>query len=400
MGEPGEQGWRARIMRRVMSHNRWIFHALSTTLHAMTAEPQRFVHLRQALILLAMAAAMAVIFALDTLTEYAVAAAVFHTAIILVAVRWFSPRLVIAFTGLCITLTLASFALTPAGAYRTGLINTGISILAIVITAYLGLKMVAAQNAAHAAQTQLLRITQATSLGQVTASIAHEVNQPLAAIVTSGNACQRWLAQQPPNLEKAGQALERILGDAQRASDVIARIRSMARGEAPSKQKFDLNDAVREMVHLSGADLNQRSIAMDLQLAPGLAPAWCDRVQFLQVLGNLLLNAMDAMQDTPVVQRRITVATQSLGQQLALTVMDAGEGLSMSAKAHLFDAFWTTKRDGMGLGLNICRNMAEANGGRIWATDREDGRSGVVFHVTIAAFVAAGDAAAGGNRFG
>ena len=159
MGEPGEQGWRARIMRRVMSHNRWIFHALSTTLHAMIAEPQRFVHLRQALILLAMAAAMAVIFALDTLTEYAVAAAVFHTAIILVAVRWFSPRLVIAITGLCITLTLASFALTPAGAYRTGLINTGISILAIVITAYLGLKMVAAQNAAHAAQTQLLRIT-------------------------------------------------------------------------------------------------------------------------------------------------------------------------------------------------------------------------------------------------
>jgi C4-dicarboxylate-specific signal transduction histidine kinase len=400
MGESGEQGWRARIMRRVISHNRRIFHALSTTLHAMTAEPRRFLHLRQALILLAMAAAMAVIFALDTLTEYAVAAAVFHTAIILVAVRWFSQRLVIGITALCIALTLASFALTPAGAYRTGLINTGISILAIVITAYLGLKMVAAQNAAHAAQTQLLRITQATSLGQVTASIAHEVNQPLAAIVTSGNACQRWLAQQPPNLEKAGQALERILGDAQRASDVIARIRSMARGEAPSKQKFDLNDAVREMVHLSGADLNQRSIAMDLQLASGLAPAWCDRVQFLQVLGNLLLNAMDAMQDTPAAQRRITVATQSLGQQLALTVTDAGEGLSMPAQSHLFDAFWTTKSEGMGLGLNISRHMAEANGGRIWATDREDGRRGAVFHVTIAAFVTAGDAAAGGNRFG
>lgn len=399
MGESGGQGWRARAMSCAMSHNRRIFHVLSTTLHAMTAEPQRSLHLRQALILLAMAAAMAVIFALDTLTEYAVAAAVFHTAIILVAVRWFNPRLVIAITGLCIALTLASFALTPAGAYRTGLINTGISILAIVITAYLGLKMVAAQNAAHAAQTQLLRITQATSLGQVTASIAHEVNQPLAAIVTSGNACQRWLAQQPPNLEKAGQALERILGDAQRASDVIARIRSMARGEAPSKQKFDLNDAVREMVHLSGADLNQRSIAMDLQLASGLAPAWCDRVQFLQVLGNLLLNAMDAMQDTPVVQRRIMVATQSLGQQLELTVTDAGEGLSMSAKSHLFDAFWTTKREGMGLGLNICRNMAEANGGRIWATDREDDRSGVVFHVTIASFVAAGDAA-GGKKLG
>ena len=396
MSAVGGQGWRARILR----HNQRVFHALSSALHAMTAEPQRFVHLRRTLILAGLAATMAAIFALDTLTEYAVAAAVFHTAVILVAVRWFSPRLVIGVTALCIALTLASFALTPAGAYRTGLINTGISILAIVITAYLGLKMVAAQNAAHAAQTQLLRITQATSLGQVTASIAHEVNQPLAAIVTSGNACQRWLAQQPPNLEKAGQALERILGDARRASDVIARIRSMARGEGPSKQKFDLNEAVREMVNLSGADLNQRSIAMDLQLAPGLAPAWCDRVQFLQVLGNLLLNAMDAMQDTAAVQRRISVATQALGQQLVLTVTDAGEGLSLQAKSHLFDAFWTTKREGMGLGLNISRHMAEANGGRIWATDREDGRCGAVFHVSVAAFVAPGEPAAGGHQLG
>lgn len=396
MSAVGGQGWRARILR----HNQRVFHALSSALHAMTSEPQRFVHLRRALILAGLAATMAAIFALDTLTEYAVAAAVFHTAVILVAVRWFSPRLVIGVTALCIALTLASFALTPAGAYRTGLINTGISILAIVITAYLGLKMVAAQNAAHAAQTQLLRITQAISLGQVTASIAHEVNQPLAAIVTSGNACQRWLAQQPPNLEKAGQALERILGDARRASEVIARIRSMVRGEGPSKQKFDLNEAVREMVNLSGADLNQRAIAMDLQLTPGLAPAWCDRVQFLQVLGNLLLNAMDAMQDTAAVQRRISVATQALGQQLVLTVTDAGEGLSLQAKSHLFDAFWTTKREGMGLGLNISRHMAEANGGRIWATDREDGRCGAVFHVSIAAFVAPGEPAAGGQQLG
>ena len=182
----------------------------------MTTALRRFPHWPRALILAAMAAAMAAIFALDTLTDYAVAAAVFHTAIILVAVRWFSPRVVIGLTALCIVLTLASFALTPAGAYRTGLINMVISILAIAITAYLGLKMVAAQNAAHEARTQLMRITQTTSLGQLTASIAHEVNQPLAAIVTSGNACQRWLAQDPPNLAKAGQALERILGDAQR----------------------------------------------------------------------------------------------------------------------------------------------------------------------------------------
>ncbi|WP_027017280.1 sensor histidine kinase [Comamonas composti] len=350
----------------------------------MKSELRQDSHLRRTLVLLGMVAAMAAIFALDTLTEYAVAAAVFHTAIILVALRWFSPRTVIVITGICIVLTLASFALTPAGAYRTGLINTCISILAIAITAYLGLKMVTAQNAAHAARTQLLRMTQATSVGQLTASIAHEVNQPLAAIVTSGNACQRWLAQQPPNLDKAGQALGRILADAQRASEVIVRMRGMARGDAPHKQAFDLNEAVREMLRLSQAELDKRSVLVEADLASGLAPAFWDRVQFLQVLGNLLLNAMDAMQDVPPQRRRIGVATQALGQQLVLTVSDAGHGLSPSAQSHLFDAFWSTKSQGMGLGLNICRHMAEANGGRIWATDREDGASGAVFHVTMA----------------
>lgn len=363
----------------------------------MSTEPRRFRHWPRALILAAMAGAMAAIFALDTLTEYAVAAAVFHTAIILVAVRWFSPRLVVAITALCIALTLSSFLLTPAGAYRTGLINTLISVLAIAITAYLGLKMVAAQNAAHAARTQLMRITQATSLGQLTASIAHEVNQPLAAIATSGNACQRWLAQQPPNLDKAGQALERILSDAHRASEVIARIRSMARGDAPHRQRFDLNEAVREMAQLSGADIDRRAIALELQLAAGLAPALADRVQLQQVLGNLLVNAMDAMEGlkpTASSPRRIAVATQALGQQLVLSVTDAGTGLSPQARSHLFDAFWTTKPDGMGLGLNICRHMAETNGGRIWATDRDDGRRGAVFHLSLPA---ATDAAPGAS---
>ncbi|CAB5702289.1 Sensor protein fixL [Delftia tsuruhatensis] len=366
----------------------------------MTTAPRHLRHWPRALILAAMAAAMGAIFVLDTLTDYAVAAAVFHTAIILVAVRWFSPRAVIGVTALCIVLTLVSFALTPAGAYRTGLINTVISILAIAITAYLGLRMVSAQNAAHAARTQLMRITQTTSLGQLTASIAHEVNQPLAAIVTSGNACQRWLAQEPPNIAKAGQALERILADARRASDVIARIRSMARGEAPSRQSFDLNEAVREMARLSAAELDRRGTGLDLQLAPSLPPAWADRVHIQQVLANLLLNAMEAMQGTPAARRRIVVATQTLGHQLVLTVTDAGEGLSPLARAHLFDAFWTTKPDGMGLGLNICRHMAEANGGRIWATDREDGGNGAVFHITIACAPAPGAVPATGGRLG
>jgi C4-dicarboxylate-specific signal transduction histidine kinase len=174
----------------------------------------------------------------------------------------------------------------------------------------------------------------------------------------------------------------------------------MARGDAPSRQSFDLNEAVREMARLSVAELDRRGVALDLQLATALQPAWADRVQIQQVLANLLLNAMDAMQHTPAAQRRIAIATQALGQQLVLTVADAGEGLSPLARTHLFDAFWTTKPDGMGLGLNICRHMAEANGGRIWATDREDGRGGTAFHVTIACAPATGDRPSTGLRHG
>ncbi len=345
---------------------------------------------RRALIALALGLAMAAIFVADTMTEYAVAAAVFHTAVILVAVRWFSPRAVVALALACIALTVVSFALTPAGLYSVGLVNTGISILAIAITAYLGLKMVAAQAAAHAAQARLLQIARATSLGALTGSIAHEVNQPLAAIVTSGHACQRWLAQQPPQLEKAGQALQRILADAERASNVVTRIRGMARGEAPRRQRFDLEEAARDMVALSRGALDARGIAVRWDAAPGLPPAWADRVQVQQIVGNLLLNAIDAIDaiDTagPGGVPEIILSLRRPGpEQLELCVTDSGIGLDPAVQAHLFDAFWSTKSQGMGLGLTLCRSMAEAHGGRVWAAPRADGRRGASFHVSLPA---------------
>jgi len=343
--------------------------------------------LRRALIALALGLAMAAIFVADTLTEYAVAAAVFHTAVILVAVRWFSPRAVVALALACIALTVVSFALTPAGLYSVGLVNTGISILAIAITAYLGLKMVAAQAAAHAAQERLLQIARATSLGALTGSIAHEVNQPLAAIVTSGHACQRWLAQQPPQLEKAGQALQRILADAERASNVVTRIRGMARGEAPRRQRFDLEEAARDMVALSRGALDARGIAVRWDAAPGLPPAWADRVQVQQIVGNLLLNAIDTIDTAgPGGVPEIILSLRRPGpEQLELTVTDSGIGLDPAVQAHLFDAFWSTKSQGMGLGLTLCRSMAEAHGGRVWAAPRADGRRGASFHVSLPA---------------
>lgn len=348
---------------------------------------------RRALIALALTLAMAAIFVVDTLTEYAVAVAVFHTAVILVALRWFSPRSVVALALACIGLTVLSFMLTPAGLYGVGLVNTGISILAIAITAYLGLKMVAAQAAAQAAQARLLQIARATSLGELTASIAHEVNQPLAAIVTSGQACRRWLAQQPPQLDKADQALQRVLADAERAGAVITRIRGMARGEAPRRERFDLQDAMREMAELSRGALDARGITLRWEFAPDLRPAWADRVQVQQVLGNLLLNAMDAIDAAQAeaagksaAAREIILGAHALGaDQLQFSVTDSGTGVTPAASAHLFDAFWTTKSHGMGLGLTISRGMVEAHGGRIWAEPRADGRRGTSFHVSLPA---------------
>ena len=351
--------------------------------------------MRRVVMVLLLAVAMAVIFVADTMTEYAVAAAVFHSAVILVAVRWFRPRTVVVLALLCMLLTVVSFALTPGGLYRVGLVNTGISMLAIAITAYLGLKMVAAQAAAHAAQARLLQMARATNLGTLTASIAHEVNQPLAAIVTSGHACQRWLAQQPPQLDKAGQALQRILADAERASNVITRIRGLARGEAPHCQRWSLQAAVREVVQLSHSALDAQGIVVRWDFAPGLPDAWADPVQLQQVVGNLLLNAIDAIGAAvsarpagagPAAEPEIVLSARRLGEdQLQLTVTDSGTGLSPAVSAHLFDAFWTTKDQGMGLGLTLSRSMLEAQGGRMWAESRSDGRTGSHFHISLPA---------------
>ncbi|MDI9856744.1 ATP-binding protein [Comamonas sp. 17RB] len=346
-------------------------------------------HVRRVLMALLLALAMAAIFVADTITEYAVAAAVFHSAVILVAVRWFRPRTVVALALLCMLLTVVSFALTPGGLYRVGLVNTGISMLAIAMTAYLGLKMVAAQADAHAAQARLLQMARATSLGTLTASIAHEVNQPLAAIVTSGHACQRWLAQQPPQLEKAGQALQRILADAERASNVITRIRGLARGEAPHCQRGSLQASVREVVQLSHGALDAQGIVVRWDFEPGLPDVWTDPVQLQQVVGNLLLNAIDAIGTAAATRPagavlEIVLSAHRLGEdQVQLTVTDSGIGLSPAVSAHLFDAFWTTKDQGMGLGLTLSRSMLEAQGGRIWAGPRSDGRMGSSFHISL-----------------
>ncbi len=335
--------------------------------------------------LAAMVVVMAAIFIADTATSYEVAAAVFYTAVILTAARVLDRRGLIALAAICIVLTIISLAFTPTGNLRSGLINMGIAIAAIVLTTCLVLKMEAARAAALDAQAQLMRITRVKSLEGLTTSIAHEVNQPLAAIVTSGHACQRWLAQDPPNIDKARQALERILGDAGRASNIIVRVRSLTRGEPPRKEAFDVNQAVLEIIAQSQAEIEQHGILLETNLDAGLPAALADRVQIQQVLGNLVLNAIEAMAAVPQAARSLRISSQYQGSEIVLAVSDTGAGLPAAVHQHLFEAFWTTKPEGIGIGLSISRAMVEANGGQIWADPLASGGASFRFSIPTSA---------------
>jgi signal transduction histidine kinase len=337
---------------------------------------------RRPLVLLALIVVMAAIFLIDTVTDYAVAAACFYAAVILAARACWRARadhLAIA----CIALTGLSFFLTRFGTYRIGLVNSVIGMLVIGITTYLALNMEAAKAAVQEAQGRLLRVARASTVGELTTSIAHEVNQPLAAIASSAEACQRWLAQDPPNVDKARQTVARILADAHRAGDVIARIRGLTQGAAPERRAFDLNQAVEEMLALSRSELDQHGVAVALLLDADLPPVQADRVQVQQVIGNLILNAVDAMEASAAADRRLSLLTRRDGQRVSLSVRDRGVGLPADHPERVFDAFWTTKH-GLGLGLSLSRSMIEANDGQIRAERPAGGGACFVFDLPIA----------------
>ncbi len=331
-------------------------------------------------------ALMAAIFLADTFTRLEIAVAVFYVAVILAALSFLSRRGVILVALSCAALTLVSLFLTPnGGALRElGLINALISIAAIGVTAYLALKRAAAEDAAFEARTQLARMARIHSLGELTASIAHEINQPLAAIATSGSACQRWLEHEPPNIERALRALQRMTDDVTRASEVVARIRRDARNAAPQRTRLALPDVIGDVLERAGGELERHEVVLSTRIQERVPAVLGDRVQLGQVIVNLVLNAIEAMQDTPAGARQLTLrlASQEPGQvQFSLT--DTGPGLSQQARERLFDTFWTTKPDGTGLGLTISRGIIESHGGRLWAEPA--GRGGAVFCFTLPA---------------
>lgn len=306
----------------------------------------------------------AAIFLADTITNLEIAVAVFYVAVVLIAVRYIDRRGVAMVAAACMTLTVLSFFLTRAGSMPAGLINCAISLVAIAVTAYLALRTAAAEASAREAQAQLAHITRVTMLGELTASIAHELNQPLAAIVLNGNAARRWLAG--GNRDEAGKAAERIVRDAERASELIKRLRGLTRKAAGKAVWIDVNKTVVETLPLVQNEASRNHAALRTELANGLPQIQVDPVQIQQVILNLILNALEAVKDESV--HDVTVQT-SLGKpgEVVIAVRDSGRGLDGVQLDQLFDAFYTTKPDGMGMGLAISRSIVESHGGRIWA---------------------------------
>ncbi|WP_407170631.1 PAS domain S-box protein [Bradyrhizobium sp. ORS 111] len=218
----------------------------------------------------------------------------------------------------------------------------------------------------HESQANLAHVTRVTALGELAASIAHEVNQPLAAVVTNAAACLRWLDRAPPDLNEARGAVEAIVKDGNRAGEVIQHVRALVNKTVEQKAPLDINDVVNEVISLVQHQLLSHRVSLRLELTPGLPLVLADRIQLQQVILNLVINGIEAMQAVTDRPRELVIGThQNEARHILVTVRDCGVGVAAENADRLFDAFFTTKSAGMGMGLSICRSIIEAHGGRL-----------------------------------
>ena len=215
-------------------------------------------------------------------------------------------------------------------------------------------------------------MTRVMTMGELTASIAHEVNQPLAGIITNANTCLRMLAADPPNVDGARETARRTIRDGNRMSEVITRLRALYSKKDATTEPMDLNEAARDVIALSLSELQRNRVVLRLELADDIPLVAGDRVQLQQVILNLLRNASDAMSGINDRPRRLLIRTErDEGDRVRLTVQDAGVGFDPQAVDRLFKAFYTTKNNGMGIGLSVCRSIIESHHGRLWATPND-----------------------------
>ena len=237
------------------------------------------------------------------------------------------------------------------------------------------------------AQAELAHVTRVTTMGELAASIAHEVNQPIAGVLINCSACLRLLAKMSEdsvNVTDAREALQRILRDGKRAGDIITHIRALFKKTESRKEPFDLNEAIREIIVLARTEMDKRRVVLCLELGDNLPPAHGDKVQLQQVILNLTLNAIDAMSTVEDRSRDLIIRTQCVEKgKVMATVRDSGVGLDSSSTEKVFTAFHTTKPGGLGMGLSISRSIVENHQGRLWVTTHEG--PGASFHFTVLA---------------
>jgi C4-dicarboxylate-specific signal transduction histidine kinase len=228
------------------------------------------------------------------------------------------------------------------------------------------------EEALSKARSELAHAARAMSLGVLTASIAHEVNQPLSGIVTNASTCVRMLNADPPNIDGARETARRTIRDGNRASEVITRLRALFGRKEFTVESIDLNEVAEEVLVLSRSELQRSQVVLQTEFAKNLPPVDGDRVQLQQVILNLLLNAGDAMNGVEESPRQLTIATRSTGNSaVELSVSDVGVGFAADEAEKLFGAFYTTKKAGMGIGLSVSRSIIESHHGRLWATPND-----------------------------
>jgi C4-dicarboxylate-specific signal transduction histidine kinase len=240
-----------------------------------------------------------------------------------------------------------------------------------------------AEEAWREAQAELARVSRATTMGELTASLAHEVNQPIAAALTNANTCLRWLTRDHPNVEEAREAASRIVKDATRAAGIISRVRLLFKKGTPQMESVDVNEAIREMIVLLRSEATRYNITVRMELAGDLPRVMGDRVQLQQVLMNLIVNSVDAMKEVDGVRELAVKSQRTENEEVLVSVTDTGVGLPPHQTEQIFNAFFTTKAHGTGMGLRISRSIIESHGGRLWAADNSTRGASFYFNLPI-----------------
>jgi C4-dicarboxylate-specific signal transduction histidine kinase len=244
-----------------------------------------------------------------------------------------------------------------------------------------------AEESFREAQAELARVSRVTTMGELTASLAHEVNQPIAAAVTNANTCLRWLTRDHPDLEEAREAASRIVKDATRAAGIISRVRLLFKKSTPQRELVDVNEAIREMVVLLRGEATRYNITVRVELAADLPRFMGDRVQLQQVLMNLIVNSIDAMKEVDGARELAVKSQRTEKEEVLVSVSDTGVGLPPQQADQIFNAFFTTKPHGTGMGLRISSSIVESHGGRLWAVDHSP--RGASFHFVLPTIIEA-----------